>query len=499
MWTEDKIKECNCSKEKKCSGQIYTPSFIVSTILDFSGYFSCSVLKKHIIDNSCGDGAFLVEIVSRYCREFLKLSSNCSELKIDLETYVHGIEINESETVKCKERLDKVSLEYNVEGVKWDIACGNTLNVSKFDRKMDFVVGNPPYVRVHNLKENYLNVKKFNFAQNGMIDLYLVFFEIGFNMLVSDGRMCLITPSSFFRSKAGISLREFLYKKRCLLGIIDLEHFQPFAATTYTAITLCGSKGADVIEYYKYDGKRRREIKIDTLSYESVFINGKIYLSSKRNLNLIKNIEKTYKNNSRISKVSVKNGFATLCDSVFIGKIDIKDKCVIDVIKASTGKWLKCIFPYNSEGVPISECELKRKHILVFNYLEKRKEKLIKRSIERNGSWFLFGRSQGIQDVFRNKVAINSLITDIKSIKLNEVQAGKGIYSGLYIVSHYSLEEIKNLILKNDFIDYVKILRNYKSGGYYTFSSSDLEKFLVYKITKDWKNNEQPSLFKSFD
>jgi len=81
---------------------------------------------------------------------------------------------------------------------------------------------------------------------------------------------------------------------------------------------------------------------------------------------------------------------------------------------------------------------LKRKHILVFNYLEKCRKKLIKRSIERNGSWFLFGRSQGIQDVFRNKVAINSLITDIKSIKLNEVQAAKRVYSELYIVYQYS-------------------------------------------------------------
>jgi hypothetical protein len=51
--------------------------------------------------------------------------------------------------IKYKERLDKVSLEYNVEGVKWDIVCGNTLNVSRFGRKMDFVVGDPPCVRVH--------------------------------------------------------------------------------------------------------------------------------------------------------------------------------------------------------------------------------------------------------------------------------------------------------------------------------------------------------------
>ncbi|MDR1721404.1 MAG: hypothetical protein LBR09_03345 [Endomicrobium sp.] len=96
-------------------------------------------------------------------------------------------------------------------------------------------------------------------------------------------------------------------------------------------------------------------------------------------------------------------------------------------------------------------------------------------------------------------MAVNSLIKDIKSIKLNEVKAGKGVYGGLYIISQYSLKEIENLILRDDFIEYVKILKNYKREGYYTFSSTDLEKFLVYKITKNWKICEQQSLFENFN
>jgi len=236
MQAGNEIKKHSLSENKKLNGRVYTPSFIVSTILDFCDYCGCNILKKHIVDNSCGDGAFLAEIVSRYCEEFLKTSGDCDKLKIDLETYIHGIEIDKAEAVKCKEKLDRVSFKYNVKHVKWDVYHGNALNVSRFNRKIDFVVGNPPYVRVHNLKENYFDVKKFNFAQGGMTDLYLVFFEIGFNMLGPDGKMCLITPSSFFRSKAGYPLRKFLYKKRCLSGVIDLGHFQPFRAATY----ICG-------------------------------------------------------------------------------------------------------------------------------------------------------------------------------------------------------------------------------------------------------------------
>lgn len=39
-------------------GQIFTPNFLVKNIL-----------QKHIIDNSCGNGAFLCEIVKIYINE----------------------------------------------------------------------------------------------------------------------------------------------------------------------------------------------------------------------------------------------------------------------------------------------------------------------------------------------------------------------------------------------------------------------------------------------
>lgn len=44
-----------------------------------------------------------------------------------------------------------------------DILNQDALSVSCFDGKMDFVVGNPPYVRVHNLADRYHNVKHLRF------------------------------------------------------------------------------------------------------------------------------------------------------------------------------------------------------------------------------------------------------------------------------------------------------------------------------------------------
>lgn len=471
-------------KEKiKNSGQIYTPNFIVNNMLNIVGYHDNNILEKNIIDNSCGDGAFLIEIVRRYCRAFYKKYGKNSNkiLKKHLEKYIHGIEIQKEEKEKCVFNLDCEVGIFGLSDVKWDVICADALSVDSYNGKMDFVVGNPPYVRVHNLNENYEKVKRYKFAQNGMTDLYIVFFEIGFKMLNKHGKMCLITPSSYLKSNAGLELRKYIFENKNLTKVIDLEHFQPFDATTYTIISLFEIGNSNhQIEYYTYDITQKKAKRAENLDYSEVFIGGKMYFSKKENLKLLKEIE-SY-NDKNKANFDVKNGFATLADDVFINDFNFKDG-TISVFKASTGKWHRCIFPYDEKGNPIG-LEKLRQNSKLYDYLIKNKTRLEKRSLEKGSSWFLFGRTQGIKDVYKNKIAINTIIKNVNSIKLETVPSGSGVYSGLYILSNLSLDEIEKNIRNNDFLEYIKLLKNYKSGGYYTFSSSDLKKFLNYKLTK---------------
>ncbi|MBR6026485.1 MAG: N-6 DNA methylase, partial [Neisseriaceae bacterium] len=136
--------------------------------------------------NSCGDGAFLCEIVRRYCEVALKKGYNPQQIKHDLEYYIHGIEIEKTEYQKCIDNLNKIAELSNIYNIKWDIKNADALTVQDYNGKMDFVVGNPPYVRVHNLLD-YSSVKQFYLTQQGMTDLYIVFYEIGINMLNKTG------------------------------------------------------------------------------------------------------------------------------------------------------------------------------------------------------------------------------------------------------------------------------------------------------------------------
>ncbi len=470
------------SMSVKNYGRVYTPEYLVSLMLDFGGYICSATNKKHVIDNSCGDGAFLKEIVKRYIEFFIKENDDVSILKQELETYIHGIEIDKQEFEKCIHSLDTLVAEYGLQDVKWDILNADALEVHRFDRKMDFVFGNPPYVRVHNLLENYSAVKQYRFAEKGMTDLFIVFFEIGFNMLSSHGTMCLITPSSWLSSKAGVNLRKYITEQKNLSGIVDLEHFQAFPATTYSLISrFQTTKEDDEIEYYIFNPNNTRiEFKYQ-LSQEQITINGDFYFGSTDVLSLLRKIKSTTENKYAV----VKNGFATLADKVFIGNFGCSSGC-IKVLKASTGKWSKCIFPYDESGSPLSETEFEN-NSEAYEYLVTHKEFLSSKQKDGNQKWYLFGRSQGLKDVSKEKYAINTIIKDIESIKLNFVPKGQGVFSGLYIITSVSYEFIKQQLLSENFIGYVKSLRKYKSGGYYTFSSKDLEQYLNNKISESYE------------
>ena len=347
---------------------------------------------------------------------------------------------------------------------------------------MDYVIGNPPYVRVHNLEDSYEIVKKFKFAEGGMTDLFIVFFEIGFNMLAKSGLMCLITPSSWLGSLAGTHLRQYIHTHQNLSGVIDLEHFQPFEATTYTFISrFSKSKKNSHIEYYTFDGEKLKAKFQEKLSYSDIQIGNNFYFSKKTPLSLLNNIKTTY----GYPYVSVKNGFATLADKVFIGDFDFTEG-TIDILKASTGKWSKCIYPYDKKGKPLPLKDFMN-NTEAYNHLLSHQDKLSKsRDIEDDKFWYLFGRTQALKDVSKVKYAINTLIKDKGSIKLECVPQGAGIYSGLYILTDIEFETIKQLIYSEDFINYVKLLKNYKSGGYYTFASKDLEQYLNYKLSEKY-------------
>ena len=86
---------------------------------------------------------------------------------------------------------------------------------------------------------------------------------------------------------------------------------------------------------------------------------------------------------------------------------------------------------------------------------------------------------------------MTEILLKYKNVKIEIVKAGCGLYSGLYIISELNIpfEDIKNILKSEEFAKYVSLLKKYKSGGYYTFNSKDVQQYINYYIT--YKSEKQ--------
>lgn len=464
---------------------MYTPPALVSLTLDVAGYSGHHVLDKHIIDNSCGDGAFLSEIVIRYCEIYFKSDGGSTQdLSRRLGTFIHGLDVDGEAISVCAERLDAVAASFGVHGVRWDLTTGSIFNSEKFNDEIDFVVGNPPYVRIHNIGDSLDLVRSLRFSGSGMTDLYLAFMELGLRMLRPSGRICLITPSAWLQNKSGAALRDHLREHRHLCRIVDFGHESVFDASTYTMISLIDkSKPQTGVTYSKAKVFRSPsgEMAFDLgdcefYPYEEFCIGGSFVFSRILNHPLFRIIFESKGSDKIPSIATVKMGFQTSAHNVFIGKHSFSDGC-IPVIKASRGLNFSCIFPY-SNGFIQSEEQFTATAPAAMAHLRTHAHMLSRRSMPLGTPWYAFGRSQGISDVFKNKVSINSMIRDGKDIRIVKAPAGTGVYNGFYIISDLSFMDISSVIVSSEFVQYVHLLSMYKSGGYYQFGPGDLSLFL---------------------
>ena len=120
-------------------------------------------------------------------------------------------------------------------------------------RGFDAVVGNPPYIRIQNLKEfSPLEVefykRQYVSASMGNYDIYVVFVERGLSLLKAHGVLGYILPHKFMNAKYGQPLRELLASGRHVKSVVHFGHQQVFSgASTYTCLLFLGKAPTDEV------------------------------------------------------------------------------------------------------------------------------------------------------------------------------------------------------------------------------------------------------------
>ncbi|MFN4012990.1 MAG: Eco57I restriction-modification methylase domain-containing protein [Aquificaceae bacterium] len=123
-------------------------------------------------------------------------------------------------------------------------------------KSFDLVIGNPPYVRQERIKDLKPILRDQGyFTFEGTADLYVYFYERGYNLLKEKGILCYISSNKWMRAKYGQKLRKFLKEKTTLLRLIDFKGYSVFEQTVDTEITLLKKeKPADGSIFWYVDG-----------------------------------------------------------------------------------------------------------------------------------------------------------------------------------------------------------------------------------------------------
>ena len=232
-----------------------SPSEVVNLILDSVGYCGGKLLSNTILEPSFGTGNFLVEIVSRIIF-FCKCEGFEKDIPKIIKSCVFGIEKDKEMYDIAIERLNALLVSENVPEIDWNdnLICGDALMVYEaYKGKFDFVVGNPPYISIHHIPVDYRdNLKNFRFS-DGTSDLYIIFYEMGIQMLNEWGKLGFITPNTFLRNVSQKNFRNYLISNNLISGVFDFKTSKLFsAADTYTCICLLDKEVSENVLYREY-------------------------------------------------------------------------------------------------------------------------------------------------------------------------------------------------------------------------------------------------------
>ena len=481
---------------KKQNGVVFTPEWVADFMIDEALNGRKIKGDEKILDAGCGEGVFAVIAAQK----FSKLSSKKIEKVIADNIYF--TDISEEYIEKTKQNLQKLSksklTKYN--------AIADDFCFHNFDERFDFIVGNPPYVRIQNLNGRKEQLQKnYITASSGSIDLYFCFFEQALKLLAQNGKIAFITPNSYFHSAAGKNLRNLLLPH--LAKIINFDHFQVFKdVTAYTAITFLQKENISDFLYaenFKNDFKNIEYKKISTrhMRVERWGFFGEKYLDK------IVKLNKKYSTLQEIADIHY--GIATLKDDIYIFspvkedknyfhlndfKIE-KDLCV-PIIKASTYKGenqnLFLIFPYKNERV-IQNDIFQKKYPEAYKYFSCHRDILEAR--DKGGGknyeeFYAFGRNQGLKTSFGKKIITSTMNIAPRFYVVEDEKTS--FYAGYCIkpknnIDLYELCEVLNSDLMKEHISLVS--KSYR-GGYKSYAKSFLKDFVhpqFYKV--------QPVLF----
>ncbi len=224
-------------------GVVYTKRWVVELLLDLAGYASSANLVDAVaVEPAAGDGAFLGLMIERLvdsCQRLGRPISDCGTSLIAYELDDMSAERARALAVEVlKGRGVKPSAAENL-ATAW-VRTGDYL-FDSMSVEADFVIGNPPYVRLEEIPEETAQVYRDAYTtMRGRADLYVAFFEAGLRQLKDGGTCAFICADRWMRNQYGAELREMITSAFAVDVVLEMHNADAFQdeVDAYPAITV---------------------------------------------------------------------------------------------------------------------------------------------------------------------------------------------------------------------------------------------------------------------
>jgi type I restriction-modification system DNA methylase subunit len=503
---------------KKTNGIVFTPEYIVNEIIENT------LINLHddsiVLDPACGSGAFLIPAVIYVSKKTGK------NPKLVIEDNIYGFDLDDNNVRRTKILMNLLLIDLGIietEGIKFNIYKVDSLieDWKKIinDEKIDFIIGNPPYVNSHDLDKAvmFLLKEKYHTMRVGNTNIFYAFIEKSMNHLHDQGELGFVVPNNFLTIKAAANLRNFLVNKRYIKRILNFGSNMVFKPVmTYSCILYLDKKDKNDIQYFTID--KTNEIIIpkmlsDIKKYISIpfdeLATDKWKLATEDTRENLKKIESF---DLKIGKY-IKTGIATLRDKLYIldgynlkndkyykmisdKKYYIESQAVKRLYKVSEINDIKSveksvkyiIFPYkfkDGKVVIIEEDELENKYPLLNSYFFAKKEELSQRDKGKKveGKWYEYGRSQGLNN-FGYKIIYPTFSNRPKFIPLMDKEA---LFVNGYAITCKDEElELFIRVLNSRIMTYYILNTSYSiEGGFMCYQKRYLENFSIPEFSMD--------------
>ncbi len=226
------------------NGVVYTKKWVVELILDLAGYTVDSDLASTLaVEPAAGDGAFLVEMARRLvtsCQQRGRPLSDCRGCLVAYELDEMSAELARGAVVQALASEDVPALVARELSEGW-VRTGDYLLDASSLPSADYVVGNPPYIRLEDIATSVAaRYRRLYRAMTGRADLYVAFYQAALQQLKPGGVCAFICADRWMLNQYGAELRRLVTQHFGVEAVIEMHHADPFEhqVSAYPAITV---------------------------------------------------------------------------------------------------------------------------------------------------------------------------------------------------------------------------------------------------------------------